>query len=177
MAGILSSISIVSFVIAGISFVLAVVFFFLFKIPNVIGDLSGRNAQRSIARLREINERSGSKVYKTSATNQKRGKLTGTIDAFDQMQKKSKETLKLRKKNTSDDNRVETGLLKSNAVEKINIQNTVLLETSDETGLLSNFKETKTMELSSNWLKSRVGGKKLELIEDIMIVHTNEVIE
>ncbi len=177
MAGVLSSISIASFVIAGISFVLAVVFFFLFKIPNVIGDLSGRNAQKSIAQLREINERSGSKVYKTSATNQKRGKLTGTIEVFDQLQKKKQRNVGIKKKTTSDDNRVETGLLKSNAVEKNGVQQTALLETSDETGLLSDFKETEALEISSNCLKSRVGGKKIELIEDIMIFHTDEVIE
>ena len=97
MAEVLSIISLVSFIIAGISFVLAVTIFFVFKIPNVIGDLSGRNAQRSIAQLRAINEKSGSKSYKTSETNAKRGKLTGTMEDSGKLKKKNKlkENLKI----------------------------------------------------------------------------------
>lgn len=177
MAQVLSIISLVSFIIAGISFVLAVTFFFVFKIPNVIGDLSGRNAQRSIAQLRAINEKSGSKAYKTSETNAKRGKLTGTMEESGKLKKKNKKSGELKKKSSTDEERPETGLLESNVVEKSDVQQTELLDANDETGLLGDPNETETLELASNKAKPRVGGKKLETIEDIMLVHTEEVID
>lgn len=177
MAEILSIISLVSFIIAGISFVLAVTFFFVFKIPNVIGDLSGKNAQRSIAQLRAINEKSGSKAYRTSETNEKRGKLTGTMEDSGKLKKKNKKSGDLKKKSSSDAERPETGLLESNVADNSDVQQTELLDTNDETGLLGDPNETETLELASNKAKPRVGGKKLEIIEDIMLIHTEEVIE
>lgn len=177
MAEVLSIISLVSFIIAGISFVLAVAFFFVFKIPNVIGDLSGKNAQRSIAQLRAINEKSGSKAYRTSETNEKRGKLTGTMEDSGKLKKKNKKSEELKKKSSTDDDRPETGLLESNVADKSDVQQTELLDTNDETGLLGDPNETETLELVSNRTKPRVGGKKLEIIEDIMLIHTEEVIE
>ena len=177
MAEVLSIISLVSFIIAGISFALAVTFFFVFKIPNVIGDLSGKNAQRSIAQLRAINEKSGSKAYKTSETNAKRGKLTGTMEDSGKLNKKNKKSGELKKKASSEFDRPETGLLESNVADKTDVQQTELLDTNDETGLLGDPNETETLELASNKAKPRVGGKKLEIIEDIMLIHTEEVIE
>ena len=56
-AEILSLISVVSFVLCGIAFVLAVFFWFFFKIPAVIGDLSGRTARKSIEKMRAGNEK------------------------------------------------------------------------------------------------------------------------
>lgn len=177
MAEILSIISLVSFIIAGISFVLAVAFFFVFKIPNVIGDLSGKNAQRSIAQLRAINEKSGSKAYRTSETNEKRGKLTGTMEDSGKLKKKNKKSGELKKKSSIDEDRPETGLLESNVADNTDVQQTELLDTNDETGLLGDPNETETLELASNKVKPRVGGKKLEMIEDILLIHTEEVIE
>lgn len=177
MAEVLSTISLVSFIIAGISFALAVTFFFVFKIPNVIGDLSGRNAQRSIAQLRAINEKSGSKAYKTSETNAKRGKLTGTMEESGKLKKKNKKSGELKKKSSTDEERPETGLLESNVADNTDVQQTELLDTNDETGLLGDPNETETLELASDKAMPRVGGKKLEIIENIMLIHTEEVIE
>lgn len=177
MAEVLSTISLVSFIIAGISFVLAVAFFFVFKIPNVIGDLSGKNAQRSIAQLRAINEKSGSKAYRTSETNEKRGKLTDTMEESGKLKKKSKKSVELKKKVSSDDERPETGLLESNVAANNDVQQTEFLDTNDETGLLGDPNETETLELASNRTKPRIGGKKLEIIENIILIHTEEVIE
>ena len=78
MAEILHTLSIISFVVAGVLFALAVVLWFGFKIPDVIGDLTGRTARKSIAKMRSANEKTGIKYYKQSATNVKRGKLTVT---------------------------------------------------------------------------------------------------
>lgn len=52
MAELLSTLSIVFFVVAGVAFVLAVFLWFFFRIPKVVSDLSGRTAKKSIARMR-----------------------------------------------------------------------------------------------------------------------------
>lgn len=61
MAETLSVISTVSFMVSGVFAVIAAAVWFLFKIPSVIGDLSGRTARKSIERMRINNERSGDK--------------------------------------------------------------------------------------------------------------------
>ena len=66
-------------VLAGIMFVLSVLLFFLLKIPHVLGDLTGRNARKAIENIRNQNESSGDKLYKTSQVNRERGKLTDKI--------------------------------------------------------------------------------------------------
>ena len=63
-------------ILSGLMLVLAVVLFFLLKIPNVIGDLTGANARKAIADIRNQNESSGTKTYKPSAVNRERGKVT-----------------------------------------------------------------------------------------------------
>ena len=62
MAGTLSTLSVVSFIAAGVALAAAVFLWFYFKIPTVIGDLSGRNAKRSIARMREANEKNSGRA-------------------------------------------------------------------------------------------------------------------
>ena len=79
MAATLSILSIVCFTLAGICLALAVFFFIFFKIPLVVGDLSGRNAQKSITRIREANEKSGRKHVNISKTNLERGIVTKTM--------------------------------------------------------------------------------------------------
>lgn len=53
MAEILHTLSIISFVLAVLFVVIAIILWFVFKIPNVIGDLSGHNARKSIAQMRQ----------------------------------------------------------------------------------------------------------------------------
>lgn len=66
-------------VLAGIMFVASVLIFFLLNIPHVFGDLTGRNARKAIENIRNQNESSGDKLYKTSQVNRERGKLTDKI--------------------------------------------------------------------------------------------------
>ena len=66
-------------VLAGIMLVASVLIFFLLKIPHVLGDLTGRNARKAIENIRNQNESSGDKVYKTSPVNRERGKITDKI--------------------------------------------------------------------------------------------------
>lgn len=66
-------------ILAGIMFVLSILLFFFLKIPHVLGDLTGRNARKAIENIRNQNESSGDKLYKTSQVNRERGKLTDKI--------------------------------------------------------------------------------------------------
>ena len=66
-------------VLAGIMFAVSVFVFFFLKIPTVIGDLTGANARKAIANIRNLNESTGEKTYRTSAVNRERGKLTEKI--------------------------------------------------------------------------------------------------
>lgn len=162
MAETLQLLSIISFAVAIVCLVLAVFFWFLFKIPTVIGDLSGRTARKSIAKMRAANEKTGGKSYKTSQTNAERGKLT--------------ETIPNKKKNNP-----ETTLLMENKANKLSSELTGILDNeetdnldSDATGLLVDKDDTAVLLDSDSHIDTNV--RKLELIEEVMIVHTNEVI-
>ena len=52
LAQILSTISIIAYISAGAFLILAIVLFVVFRIPTIIGDLSGKNAKKSIERIR-----------------------------------------------------------------------------------------------------------------------------
>ena len=166
MAQTLQTLSIISFAIAGVCLVLAVFFWFFFKIPSVIGDLSGRTARKSIAKMRATNEKTGAKSYKESKTNAERGKLTGTMP----------DSGKLNKKNEApDDDKPETGLLVDNKANGLDSEKTGMLE-SETTGLLIDENATAPLDAQAHNPIARTGGKKLEIIEEVILVHTEEVI-
>ena len=166
MAQTLQTLSIISFAVAGVCLVLAVFFWFFFKIPSVIGDLSGRTARRSIAKMRAANEKTGAKSYKESKTNADRGKLTGTMPDSGKLNKKNK---------APDDDKPETGLLVDNKANGLDSEETGMLE-SETTGLLIDENATAPLDTPAHQHPSRTGGKKLEMIEEVMFVHTDEVI-
>ena len=159
MDEILSTISIISFVLSGVCLILAILFFVKFKIPAVIGDLSGRTAKKSIARMRESNEKSGAKAFRSSRENENRGKITGII----------KESAKLDKAvSQSKEESIETGLL---------IEQDVPTQSLDETSFLD---ESGTELLIENQQPIaepiRRKGKQLIMLEEILLIHTNEII-
>ena len=55
------------------------ILFFVYNIPSVIGDLTGATARKAIENIRNQNESSGDKTYKSSAVNRERGKITDKI--------------------------------------------------------------------------------------------------
>lgn len=173
MAETLSTLSIISFAVAGVSFVLVVFFWFFFKIPTVIGDLSGRTARKSIAKMRAANEKTGAKSYKESKTNAERGKLTGTMPDSGKLKKK---------KGIHEDGKLETGLLADNKADGTASEETELLDEatgilgSDTTGLLIDENATAPLDTPTHKPMSRSGGKKLHMIEEVMLIHTDEVI-
>lgn len=169
MAETLQLLSIISFAVAVGCLVLAVFFWFFFKIPTVIGDLSGRTARKSIAKMRAANEKTGSKSYKASQTNAERGKLTGTMPGIGK-EKKS-------------DGNPETGLLSENKADGLNAEATGILDDeatgilgSETTGLLVDENATAPLDMQNPIPIVQTGGKKLEIIEEVILIHTDEVI-
>ena len=83
----------VGLVLAGIMFVVSMILFFALKIPAVIGDLSGATAKKAIENIRNQNEESGEKAYKSSAVNKERGKLTDKISPSGNLHSKPSDKL------------------------------------------------------------------------------------
>ena len=168
MAQTLQLLSIIAFAVAGVCLVLAVFFWFFFKIPTVMGDLSGRTARKSIAKMRAANEKNGNKSYKESTANIKRGEVTGTIPGKGKSKKK--------------DGNPETGLLTENKAEGLESEATALLDEttailgSETTGLLVDENATAPLDTEKTTPAVRTNYKRLEMIEEVMIIHTDEVI-
>lgn len=162
MADTLSIISLVSFIVAGVCLALAIFFWISFRIPKVIGDLSGRTARKSIAKMRASNEESGDKSYRPSATNVSRGNLTDTMPDLSKPQSQGTDPL------SEETGTGETGVLAENRVSTNKYgDSTVLLDNSEETDLLANMA-----------IPARKGsGKKLTMLDEDIQIHTDEVIE
>lgn len=193
-AEILSLVSLLSYIVAGICLVLAILFWFLFKIPAVIGDLSGRTARKSIEKMRATNVQSGNKSYRSSSVNVARGKLTDSMGT--QSKKASAKKAAPAKKAVSDDNMAETGLLAENKATGVDTQetelltqetaplmeqtaplmeDTVALDDLEATGMLVD--DNATMLLMDEPVRhKRTGGVKITMINEVMLIHTNEVI-
>lgn len=75
----LETVSLVSYILAILFFLVAVMLFFVFQVPKLFGDISGANAKKAIENIRKQNEQTGNKAYKPSAVNMERGKLTAKI--------------------------------------------------------------------------------------------------
>ncbi len=158
MAETLQILSIISFAVAGVCFVLAVFFWFFFKIPTVIGDLSGRTARKSIAKMRVANEKSGSKSYKESKVNLERGKLTGTMPQIDLAPPRDENE-------TADLSEVAENTANSSSIG------------SETTGLLLGNDDTALLYMSEEQTKISGRAKKIDILEEVMFIHTEEVIE
>ncbi len=65
--------------LCGVMLLISILLFFVYRIPKVIGDLTGSTAKKAIRDIRAQNESTGNKVYKTSAVNKARGKITDKI--------------------------------------------------------------------------------------------------
>lgn len=178
MAEILSMISIIAFVLAAIFLILAVFLWFYFRIPRVIGDLSGRTARKSIERMRAHNERSGNKAYRPSATNAKRGRLTDTMPNSRKLNSdnlRKSDELDPRKPQPIGAEPAETGILQTNKAELHDPDQTEQLETA--TALLVP-EENETALLLDPATPPMLHGKyvALQMLDQVMLIHTQEVI-
>ena len=76
MADLIEKLSIIAFVAAGCCLLLTILIWFRFRILSVINDLSGKTAKRAIAQIQENNLRTGNKAYHPGIVNLNRGPLT-----------------------------------------------------------------------------------------------------
>lgn len=192
MAEKLLTASVILLVLSAVFLFLAIFFFLLFNIPSVIGDLSGRTAKRSILKLRAENEKSSNKFYGSSEQNKVRGKLTDSMEAFDKNKTSSKAEKRKASKNgkkkdlvfATMDDRPETGLLNENRREDaVSSQATTSLNPDDATDEL--LPKAEDASLTTDLLAAspavrkaakRTGGVKLSLLDEIILIHTDEVI-
>lgn len=181
---------VLAIVMAAISLAL----FFVFGIPKIIGDLSGRNAKKAIENIRSGNEASGQKTYKSSHVNSERGKLTDKISASGKLQQKTTSDLKVGAMATSKIGQAgnspadETTVLGAQANET-----TVLGATAEETTVLgAPIAETtvlsspapqygETMVLDGGYnpniaTVSAIEPSVFQVVQSIMYIHTDEVI-
>ena len=71
MTEIYTIISIVAFSLAGLFFLIATSLFFSYKIPKVIGDISGKEAQKEIELIRGGSTQPGKRIYTTNPVYEK----------------------------------------------------------------------------------------------------------
>lgn len=175
MANTLDIVSTVSFILAFIFLVLAVILWIKFQIIHIIGDLSGRTAKKSIAKMREKNEKTGKKSFKPSSENLQRGKLTDKMKDSEKFEKGVGKTI---------EEQPETGLLSENQLYNSTENITELLEDDCTTGLL-NEKEidrfngrvtTILNEKAENNLIKVTDDINFTMVDEVMLIHTDEMI-
>lgn len=176
----INTVSIVFFVIAAVSLLVAIYAFIRFNIPQVIGELSGRTARKSIAQMRDKNDKTGNKAHRPSPSAIERGTLTDKIEEKSKTSKAEKNaeknadpnaTVPLRK-GVYDDNATAPLPQNNNSNATVPLSNnseaTELLA-DDETTVLSN------AELQPNVSQNaKIDGFKV--IKSIVLIHTNETI-
>ncbi len=142
-------------------FVTAVILFFVLHIPNVIGDLSGANAKKAIEHIRNKNESTGEKTYKSSKVNTERGKITEKISISGRLHKHT------------------TGpLYGAMPTEKISTQK---LTANETTVLNTGGRETTVLDIGGNETTvllpaSDVADNIFTIEYEITYIHTNEII-
>lgn len=150
-------------ILCGAMIVTSILLFILLKIPKVIGDLTGRTARKAIENIRNQNESSGDKTYRSSLVNQERGKLTDKISPSGRLIRNPTDLL--------------GGAM---ATEKIGTQQLV----SDETAVLDSGNETTVLtgELDNSGNETTllsqtvIPNNVFEIEYEITYIHTNEII-
>lgn len=150
-------------VLCALMLITSILLFVLLKIPKVIGDLTGRTARKAIENIRNQNESSGDKTYRSSLVNQERGKLTDKISPSGRLIRNPTDLL--------------GGAM---ATEKIGTQQlvsdeTTVLDSGNETTVLTGeltYPSNETTVLSQNDISNNI----FEIEYEITFIHTNEVI-
>lgn len=159
-------------ILCGVMLITSVLLFILLKIPKVIGDLTGRTARKAIENIRNQNESSGDKTYRSSPVNKERGKLTDKISPSGRLMRNPTDML--------------GGAM---ATEKIGTQQlapeeTTVLDAGNETTVLDAGNETTVLtgQLDSPAAETTVLSQVdamnsvFEIEYEITYIHTNEVI-
>lgn len=85
----LHTLSLVSYIVAGVLFVAVIAMFFLLDVPKLYGDVSGRTARKAIEAIYQQNESGESNTYKPHFGNVERSKLTDKITRSGSLQSKT----------------------------------------------------------------------------------------
>lgn len=163
-------------ILCGIMLIVSVLLFILLRIPRVIGDLTGATARKAIANIRNQNESSGDKIYKSSSVNKARGKLTDKISASGNILRHETNplggamaTAKIATQGLSADNC-------SNETTVLGNETTVLSDVD-----ISAANDTTVLESGSNasidCQNEQESSDVFEIEYEITFVHTDEVIE
>ena len=196
MASALSIVSIIAFVLAGLFLAVAVALWFIFGVPGVIGDLTGRNARRSVQQLRSANERTGGKSYRPSKTNLERGMLTSTMahSRTNIQTANSSQTHQSVESSAASGTFSETGMMDENkammyagdettSLGESDSMATMALDQGGETMSLGNWQsdmddsEMETSTLSPNGVAEMSGPKKtITMVEETVFIHTDSEI-
>lgn len=149
--------------LGAIMLIVSIALFFLYKIPNVIGDLTGKNAKKAIDAIRSQNESSGNKLYKSSKVNAERGKLTDKISPSGNLIQRDNSVINGGAMNT----------------EKISTQE-LPYEMTDETTVLSYENETTVLDNTAGEttvLDQAINEQPFVIEYEITLIHTNEIIQ
>lgn len=152
--------------LSGIMIVVSILMFIFWKIPKIIGILSGATARKSINSIREQNENFGDKTYKTYKTNtinRERGKLTDKISKSGSLVK-------------GVTNQIRTGVVTSKiSTKQLESTNETTVLYSDETTLLNT--SIVDNETAILWEPQVFDTNLFKIEVDITYIHTEEVIE
>ena len=173
--------------LSGVMLIVSVLLFIFLRIPRVIGDLTGATARKAIENIRNQNESSGDKIYKSSAVNRERGRLTDKISASGNIAHHETNQFGGAMATTKIDTQVLSENTESNETTVLGVDNgtTVL---SNETTVLDNgttvlsapSNETTVLNQSDEQTgilpESQVRSKIFEIEYEITFIHTNEVI-
>ena len=173
----LETLSLVSYVMAAILGVVAIILFFILEIPKLYGDVSGRTARKAIENIRLENTNTGNKAYKPSKVNAERGRLTDKITETGRILASTEGIavhVGTEKFNT---NTLNTDISNS----QIN-ETTVLYETGNETTVLmqedSTSNETAILwQDEQTYQNSNIVNQQVELLFEISFAESQEIIE
>lgn len=176
-------------ILSGLMLAAAVVLFFVLKIPNVIGDLTGANARKAIADIRNQNEATGTKTYKPSAVNRERGRVTDKMTPSGRLLRYPSAGMGGGHETT----KISTAKLSQEAMEAAN--ETTLLGAAEETTVLNAAQETTVLYTEETTVLQQSGGETtvldavaapsvsvpengnfFEIEYEITCIHTREVI-
>lgn len=166
MADIYNIISIVAFSLAGIFLILSIFFWFKYKIPKIIGDLSGRTARKSIAQMRSENEKSGARPQNVRYHTAKTEKQIENQTAGEKL--------------VTPDVNIVPNTPPINPIPPVIPQNadfggTEVIDYSEgATALLDSGTEVLNYDPSESYKKQQVC--ELDIIQNLVLIHTDEII-
>lgn len=158
----------------------AIILFFVLKIPKVIGDLNGSNARKAIENIRNSNESTGEKTYKSSYVNSQRGKITDKISASGSLLRKHTDQIGAAMATERIDSpNIIPPAEETTVLTGVADETTVLTGVADETTVLSNDSygvDVPYVQQFADETTVLSQPRMLSVIQSIVYIHTDEVI-